>query len=98
MSSTVVYITVAYLAARLQKTHIARFATLTIAGVIVASICFSRMYLGVAYPSDVAAGVISGLSWAAFCMATLEAIQRFAKRNAKEILKDEAPAPKQATS
>ena len=98
MSSTVVYITVAYLAARLQKTHIARFATLSIAGVIVASICFSRMYLGVHYPSDVAAGVIIGLSWAAFCMATLEAIQRFAKRNAKEILKDEAPAPKQATS
>jgi len=97
MSSTVVYITVAYLAARLQKTRLARLATLTVAAVIVASICFSRLYLGVHYPSDVAAGVIIGVSWAAFCMATLEAIQRFAKRNAKQVLKDEAPAPQQTS-
>lgn len=97
MSSTVVYITVAYLAGRLQKTYRARFATLAVAGFIVAVICFSRMYLGVHYPSDVAAGVIIGLSWAAFCMATLEAIQLFAKRNAKQVLEHEAPAPKPAS-
>ena len=98
MSSAVVYITVAYLAARLQKSHLARLTTLIIAAAIVAIICFSRMYLGVHYPSDVAAGVLIGLSWAAFCMATLEAIQRFAKRNAKEVLKSETPAPKRATT
>ena len=94
MSSTVVFITVAYLAARLQKSHVARLTTLGIAAFLVALICFSRMYLGVHYPSDVAAGVIIGLAWAGFCMATLEAIQRFAKRNAKDVLKAEAPAPK----
>ena len=97
MSATVVYMTVAYLAARLQKRHVARLATLAVAAAIVAAICFSRLYLGVHYPSDVLAGVIIGLSWAAFCMATLEAIQRFAKRNAKDVLKHEAPAPKQTT-
>jgi undecaprenyl-diphosphatase len=98
MSSAVVFMTVAYLAARLQKTHTARIVTLVVAGIIVAAICFSRMYLGVHYPSDVTAGVIIGLSWAAFCMATLEAIQRFAKRNAKQVLEDEAPAPRQAAT
>lgn len=96
MSATVVYVTVAYLAARLQKTQLARLATLAVAAIFVAVICFSRLYLGVHYPSDVAAGVIIGLSWASFCMATLEAIQRFAKRNAKHVLRSEAPAPKQA--
>jgi undecaprenyl-diphosphatase len=98
MSATVVYVTVAYLAARLQKRHLPRLVTLAIAAIIVAVICFSRMYLGVHYPSDVAAGVIIGLSWAAFCMATLEAIQRFAKRNAKQVLKHEAPAPQHAAA
>lgn len=97
MSATVVYATVAYLAARLQKTRLARLITLAAAGFIIAIVCFSRLYLGVHYPSDVVAGVIIGLSWAAFCMATLEAIQRFAKRNAKQVLEDEAPAPQQAS-
>ncbi|HEX6053693.1 MAG TPA: phosphatase PAP2 family protein [Gemmatimonadaceae bacterium] len=97
MSAAVVFITVAYLAARLQKTHKARIATLAVAAIIVASICFSRMYLGVHYPSDVIAGVVIGLAWAAFCMATLEAIQRFAKKNAKQVLKHEAPAPTQTS-
>jgi hypothetical protein len=31
-------------------------------------------------------------------MATLEAIQRFAKRNAKQVLKHEAPAPQPTSS
>jgi undecaprenyl-diphosphatase len=98
MSATVVYVTVAYLAARLQKTYAARIATLAIAGVIIAVICVSRLYLGVHYPSDVLAGVTMGLAWASFCMATLEAVQRFAKRNAKHVVQDEAPAPKQITT
>ena len=98
MSATVVYVTVAYLAARLQKRRLARLATLAVAGFLVAIICFSRLYLGVHYPSDVVAGVLIGLSWASFCMATLEALQRFAKRNAKQVLQDEKPAPQQATA
>jgi undecaprenyl-diphosphatase len=86
MSAAVVYSTVAYLAARLQKTRLARNVTRGIAMVVILLICFSRVYLGVHYPSDVFAGVIVGLAWSAFCMATLEAAQLYAKRNAPALV------------
>ncbi len=91
MSATVVYVTVGYLAARLEKNRWARAMTLTVAGAIVVVISASRVYLGVHYPSDVAAGIIIGIGWAAFCMATLEGIQRLAQRSTR-IARIEEPA------
>jgi undecaprenyl-diphosphatase len=76
MSAAVVYGTVAYLAARLQRRRLSRAITMLLAALMIVLISFSRLYLGVHYPSDVAAGVVVGLAWAAFCMATLEALQR----------------------
>lgn len=93
MSATIVYTTVAYLAARLQKRAWERALTMALAASIILAISASRVYLGVHYPSDVVAGMIIGIGWSAFCMATLEAIQRVAKRTGKEILEDEAPGP-----
>ena len=93
MSAAVVYSTVAYLAARLQRTHAARLALMLVAALVILLICVSRLYLGVHYPSDVIAGVIVGLAWAAFCMATLEALQLYARRNAPQMLAEEHPAP-----
>lgn len=94
MSAATVYFTVAYLAARLQRKRWARLATLLVALVIVLLIAMSRVYLGVHYPSDVAAGVILGTAWAAFCMAMLEAIQLFARREATVAQQaQEEPAP-----
>lgn len=82
MSAATVYVTVAYLAARLQRRRRARWATVIVALVLVVLIALSRVYLGVHYPSDVAAGVVLGTAWAGFCMAMLEAIQLFARREA----------------
>jgi undecaprenyl-diphosphatase len=93
MSATIVYSTVAYLAARLQRTHAARVSIMLLATLIILLICGSRLYLGVHYPSDVIAGIVIGLAWAGFCMATLEAIQLYARRNAPQLLKEERPAP-----
>lgn len=93
MGSTIAYSTVAYLAARLHRRRWARFVTMSIALLLIFLICFSRVYLGVHYPSDVLAGVIVGLAWAAFCMTTLEGIQRFSQRRSPEVMKDEEPAP-----
>jgi undecaprenyl-diphosphatase len=95
-SAAIVYSTVAYLAARLQKHRVARWTTMLMAAVFVTLICGSRLYLGVHYPSDVIAGVAIGLAWAGFCMAALEAIQRFGLRNAPRILQQEEPPPRAA--
>jgi undecaprenyl-diphosphatase len=93
MSATIVYSTVAYLAARLHRRAWARWVTMSLALLLILLIGVSRIYLGVHYPSDVLAGIIMGLAWAAFCMATLEAIQRFAERRAPELKQAEEPAP-----
>ena len=93
MSATIVYSTVAYLAARLAKKMWQRWAVMIFAAVIIILISLSRLYLGVHYPSDVLAGSVIGLAWAAFCMATLEGIQKLSEREKPEIQADEKPAP-----
>lgn len=93
MSAAIVYSTVAYLAARLHRRKWAGWLVMTAALVLITLISFSRMYLGVHYPSDVIAGVAVGLAWAGFCMATLEAIQKFWLRRDPRIPREESPAP-----
>ena len=93
MSAAVVYSTVAYLAARLYKHRWAGWLIMTAAMVPIALISFSRIYLGVHYPSDVVGGAVIGLAWAAFCMATLEAIQKFWFRRDPRIPAGEESAP-----
>jgi undecaprenyl-diphosphatase len=93
MSATVVYGTVAYLLARLQKHVWARALTLTAAVLMIALICATRLYLGVHYPSDVLGGIVVGLAWSGFCMATLEASLVLARRRAPARVVDEKPAP-----
>ena len=96
MGATITYSTVAYLAARLHRRAWARWLTMSVALLVILLIGMSRIYLGVHYPSDVVAGIILGLAWAAFCMATLEAIQRFAEHRAPRVERDEEPAPTQS--
>ena len=91
MSSATVYTTIAYLAARLQRHWWAKLLTAATAVVLIVIICLSRLYLGVHYPSDVLAGVIMGVAWAAFCMAMLEVIQALGRRRA-DVRRHERPA------
>ena len=96
MSATVVYGTVAYLLMRLQKHHWAKMLTLSGAVLLILLICLTRLYLGVHYPSDVIGGMIVGLAWAAFCMATLEASLVIARRRAPRAVVEERRAPSEA--
>ncbi len=93
MSATVVYGTVAYLLLRLQKHTWAKMMTLSGAIVLILLICLTRLYLGVHYPSDVLGGIIVGLAWGAFCMATLEASLAIGRRREFREVLQEAPAP-----
>jgi undecaprenyl-diphosphatase len=94
MSAATVYMTVAYLAARLQRRHISRVLTLIAAVIVVVLIAISRLYLGVHYPSDVAAGVLIGIAWAALCMAMLEATLLYGRRRSARMRAAEAPTPR----
>jgi len=95
MSATVVYGTVGYLLARLQKHRLSRAVTLLLAVLMIALVCLTRLYLGVHYPSDVLGGIIVGLAWSGFCMATLEASLALARRRTPPSVVEEAPTPKE---
>jgi undecaprenyl-diphosphatase len=98
MSAATVYMTVAYLAARLQRRRASRWATLFAALVVVVMIAASRLYLGVHYPTDVAAGVLLGVAWAGLCMAMLEATLLYGRRRSAAIRAAEAPTPGEAAA
>jgi len=98
MSATVVYSTVAYLAARLEAKRLMRWVVMIIATILILIICFSRVYLGVHFPSDILAGVLIGFAWSGFCMASFEAFDLLARRAAPtEAAQQELPAPKTET-
>ena len=99
MNSAVVYGTIAYLLAHLEKRRWERLATMLVAFSLVAVICVSRLYLGVHYPSDVLGGVVIGLAWAGFCMAGLGVARVFARRFRAPVIEHERdlhPAERQA--
>jgi undecaprenyl-diphosphatase len=86
---------VAYLVIRLQKHRWSRVLTGASAVVLILLICATRLYLGVHYPSDVIAGMLVGLAWAGFCMATLEASLVLARRRMPSRVIEERRAPRE---
>lgn len=71
MASTICYLLLAYLLSSYPEVRTTtRRITWILAVGLVASIAFSRLYLGVHYPSDVLGGFAAGLGWLAMCAAT----------------------------
>jgi undecaprenyl-diphosphatase len=80
MSSFVAFGIIAYLVANAVSTRaLKRFVWIT-AALLIALVGFSRMYLGVHYPSDVLAGFLAGLAWILFVAASMSALRFFAPR------------------
>jgi len=78
ITSAAIYLTMAILACRHFKTNRSRMALLFLAAVMITLISFSRIYLGVHYPSDTLSGALIGMAWALF-MAALFSKTHFAK-------------------
>jgi undecaprenyl-diphosphatase len=76
MMSAVVYGTLGTLLARVAVGWRERVYILAVALIVSALVGFSRVYLGVHYPSDVLAGWTAGIAWALLCWTVATWLQR----------------------
>jgi len=86
--STVVYLTLASLVIRLVDEFRVRVYVVAVAVLMALAVGISRVYLGVHWPSDVAAGWALGVAWASLCWLIASALQ-FQRRRRKQAVEDE---------
>jgi len=85
MSAMAFYGFLTYLCLRYSMRRWLKILLVVLLVTVILSIGLSRIYLGVHYPSDVAAGFIGGLIWVAFCavvFSVFELQRRRQKRSA----------------
>jgi undecaprenyl-diphosphatase len=76
MLSTVTYLTIGVILARVQPSRRMKIYILTAAAVVALIVGVSRVYLGVHWPTDVLAGWCAGAAWALFCWLIALWLQR----------------------
>jgi undecaprenyl-diphosphatase len=86
MLAATVYLTLGALCAQVQPERRVRRYLIASAATLAVLIGFSRVYLGVHWPSDVLAGWCAGAAWALLCSAVAESLQR------RGLVEDDRPA------
>jgi undecaprenyl-diphosphatase len=76
MNSAVVYLLIGAILARAHRSRAIKVYLLACAILITVLVGFSRMYLGVHWPTDVAAGWTAGAAWALLCWLLAYHMQR----------------------
>lgn len=74
--TTVFFGGVAAIVLHMSRKSLYRTAAVAAAAVVVASVCFTRVYLGVHWTTDVAGGVLVGLFWVVVCATGTEYFAR----------------------
>jgi undecaprenyl-diphosphatase len=75
--STATYLSIAFLFYRRIDSKFLKILTLGMAGLIIFFIGFSRIYLGVHYPSDVLSGILFGISLVLWLIALFKSFSIF---------------------
>lgn len=76
MVSAVLYPTMAELVGRMMGPRSVRIYLMAFALIVAILVAFSRVYLGVHYPSDVLGGLSAGFAWALVCGIVARLLQR----------------------